>query len=159
MIKVFVYGLLRKGFELHHQIEDFVIENKPAKILGNKFDGKEKYFDQIFIPNDSILAKATGDYPKDFGMQTKIQNGNKIKGPTIKDLTDNSNPKKTIDGELLTLGCKYLKYNKSLILFILDSIENIDPEIPEDDWYKRALVPVYLEEGMDTAWIYYIDTF
>lgn len=134
-MKVFVYGTLKQGYCNHWFLRD-AVEIVPAKVWGRIYDG---WFPTAQVPEKSILANGTYNHLVDSQTQDS----------TVID-TEFKKPKGNwgiIHGELATLRRPE----------DMESLDRLEGFRVDDDrcLYKRSLVKVMTEDGLETAWIYW----
>ncbi len=133
---VFVYGTLKRGERNHDRFCQGVIRIREATIHGWLYN-LPFGFPALAAPEESVLAVGTLDYSADAERQVAtIPEEVPIRGDIV-------------HGELLTFDDPLAR------LPALDGLEGFRPD--EDCLYRRVLIPVRADDGMQAAWAYAIE--
>ncbi|MFH2075088.1 MAG: gamma-glutamylcyclotransferase family protein [Pseudomonadota bacterium] len=148
MLKLFVYGTLKRGFWNHDRFCRGVLTVEDAVVRGRLFETPSG-IPVLQVPEADILAHGTADPLADVATQARF--AALVRDP---ESTPNRLPKNAICapwgpvyGELLTFD------DPETRLPAIDRLEGFRPGGPS--LYKRVLVPVCMnQERRLTAWVY-----
>lgn len=138
LLRVFVYGTLKRGERNHARYCGSAVMIEPASVLGRLFFLRAGY-PMLQVPSDLILATGTSDPMADLATQLRFGNHSSDHNASA---TDDWEP---IEGEILSFA------EGSPVLSRLDRLEDFRPDDPAAT-YLRALVP--LLGGAAPAWTY-----
>ena len=150
-ISVLVYGTLKRGQWNHDRFCRRAIDIGPATTVGRLYD-LPAGFPALEIPEDAILAAGTGDPLADAETQARIA----VRDLVMPELEgDPPSPEgygeaswDVIHGELIAFA------DATRDLPPLDRLEGFRPD--GHGLYRRALVPVRANTGVEAAWVYHM---
>ncbi|HET7478470.1 MAG TPA: gamma-glutamylcyclotransferase family protein [Rubrobacteraceae bacterium] len=136
MLRVFVYGTLKRGQRNHDFYCQGVEEISEAITVGQLFD-LPFGFPGLRVPVQSVHATGSADYCAD-----ALRNG-----PAVRSMPDAAHPWGPVHGELMA-------FPDPASLSRLDALEGYTPG--EKGLYERVLVPVEAHDETRLAWAYAI---
>lgn len=136
MLKLFVYGTLKRGFANHRYFCQGYLTIQKATITGRLLAASAS-FPALWIPESAILARGSSDYLADVAKQNSFSRGGFAEpglefGP--------------VSGELFTFG------DPEARLAAVDRLEGFDPK--GESFYQRVLAYVTVGESKVPAWLY-----
>ncbi|MFZ2446808.1 MAG: gamma-glutamylcyclotransferase family protein [Syntrophobacteraceae bacterium] len=149
LLKIFVYGTLKKGFANHDSFCGGVLRIERARLCGRLF----KLMPDIpvmVVPDREILARGTGNVASDLELQGRFESGASAPPPTgAVSVEPDAACKgwKRINGEVLFFD------DPETRLPLIDGLEEFRPGGAST--YVRVLVRAALADGsLTTAWTY-----
>ena len=146
MLKLFVYGTLKRGFGNHNRYCRGALDIRDAQVLGRLYDGPG--FPVLEVPGEDVLACGTADPLADVGTQTRLS-GRVGKYPRPVPEGTITGGWGTVYGELLTFD------DPESRLPAIDRLEGFRPN--GSSLYRRVLVPVTVGGVRELAWVYTLE--
>ncbi|MCY3777640.1 MAG: gamma-glutamylcyclotransferase [Candidatus Aminicenantes bacterium] len=143
MLKLFVYGTLKRGYRNHDQFCGGALEIREAQVCGRLYDGPG--FPVLEVPGEDVLACGTADPIADVGTQTRLSGG-VGKSPRPVPGGAETGDWGTVHGELLTFG------DPESRLPAIDRLEGFRPD--GRSLYRRVLVVASVCGCLEPAWVY-----
>ena len=146
MLKLFVYGTLKRGYRNHDTYCQGALEIREAQVCGRLYDGPG--FPVLEVPDEDVLACGTADALADAATQRRLsERAGKDPGPTRK---DGATPGwDTVYGEMFTFD------DPETRLPAIDRLEGFRPA--GSSLYRRVLVPAVVGSVRDLAWVYTLE--
>ena len=147
ILRLFVYGSLKKGFSNHDRYCSGAIGIKPAHLHGRIFKLTPE-FPTIVVPESDILAFGSADTAYDLFLQEETAKREEAKRPRgEEDARETRTTRDRINGEVLSFD------DPETRLPAIDGLEEYQPG--KDSLYSRVLVRVMFPDGFSTtAWTY-----
>ena len=145
LLRVFVYGTLKRGFSNHHYCAGYRACRK-ATVIGRLYGSDQVSYPYLAVPKETLLGEGSSDLDHD------IRNPQTLH-PLLKDLLAKApgllGPWSLIEGELFTFTDAAERLSR------LDSLEGFDPT--GRSHYRRVLVPAIVDSRITPSWVYVID--
>ncbi len=147
MLKLFVYGTLKRGYWNHDAFCEGVLEIREAQVRGRLYEGPG--FPLLEVPDEDVLASGTAAPLADVATQARLSG----------QMGSCSRPEResaragawvVVYGELLTFN------DPESRLPSIDRLEGFRPGRPS--LYRRVLVPATVEGAREFAWVYTVET-
>jgi len=150
MLRLFVYGTLKRGFWNHDRFCRGVLAVEDAVVRGCLFETPSG-IPVLQVPEEDILAVGSTDPLADVATQAHVAARMSNPEPTPDRHQENSTgaPWGPVYGELLTFD------DPETRLPAIDRLEGFHPGGP--CLYRRVLVPVQINGGVLPAWLYVVD--
>lgn len=148
MLRLFVYGTLKRGFWNHDRFCRGVMAVEDALVRGRLFETSSG-IPVLQVPEEDILAVGTTNPLADVATQAHVAARMSSPEPTPDRLSKNATdaPWGRVYGELLTFD------DPESRLPAIDRLEGFHPGGPS--LYRRVLVPVCMNRGKTlAAWVY-----
>ena len=147
MLKLFVYGTLKRGYWNHDAFCEGVLEIREAQVRGRLYE--RPGFPVLEVPDEDVLAHGTSNPLADVATQARLsgQMGSSP-GPDPKSVTVGAWG--AVYGELLTFDCPETR------LSAIDRLEGFRPG--GSSLYRRVLVPAAVNGAGELAWVYTVET-
>lgn len=139
-ISVLVYGTLKRGQWNHDRFCRHALDIRPATTVGRLYD-LPAGFPALVVPDAAILAVGTGDPLADAETQTRFAARDLVM-PEAEGNWD------VVHGELITFA------DPARDLPPLDRLEGFRAD--GHGLYRRALVAVRANTGVEAAWVYHM---
>ena len=143
MLKLFVYGTLKRGYWNHDAFCEGVLEIRDAKVRGRLYEGPG--FPLLEVPGADVLACGTAAPLADVATQVR--------------LSDRVESWSRLDWESATVGAWGAVYGELLTfdnpesrLPAIDRLEGFRPG--GSSLYRRVLVPATVNGACELAWVY-----
>ena len=151
MLKLFVYGTLKRGFFNYDRHCVGVKSVQGASLRGRLYMLPPGY-PLLEVPESDILAHPSGDPVEDVLLQDRFAGKTRpLESKSSPESRPNSRRPdswRTISGELMAFD------DPEVRLLAIDRLEGLVPGEPPD-WYRRVLMEVTPEGGeRTTAWVY-----
>lgn len=147
MLKLFVYGTLKRGYPNHARFCQGVRELRPAQVRGCLFQGPGYPF--LEVPGEDILARGTAWPLADVATQVRLSKKvHAYPGPVAENSAEGTWG--TVYGELLSFD------DPEARLPAIDRLEGFRPE--GRSLYRRVLVPAAVNGACEIAWAYTLAT-
>ncbi len=146
LLKLFVYGTLKRGCSNHQHFCQGVLDVEQATIYGRLYELPAGY-PMLVVPKASILAIGTADPHVDIAMQARwAAQLSQYPAPMLEDTPASGWDR--VSGEILTFN------DPEKRLPVLDWLEDFQPGGPS--LYRRVLLPVHACAPATTvvAWAY-----
>lgn len=143
MLRVLVYGTLKRGFANHERFCYNAVDIQPATVCGRLYDLGS--FPALEVPEETILAHGTADPCADVATQARFT-AEMAQHPAPRAKGRTRRGWGLIRGELMTFD------NPAERLPRLDCLEGFRPGGPS--LYRRVLVPVFTGDEPAPAWAY-----
>ena len=147
MLRLFVYGTLRRGYWNHHAFCQGVLEIREAQVRGRLYEGPG--FPLLEVPEEDVLASGTAEPLADVATQARLSG------------QMGSSPRP--DRESATVGAWGAVYGEPLSfndpesrLPAIDRLEGFRPG--GSSLYRRVLVAATVEGARELAWVYTVET-
>ena len=147
LLRLFVYGTLKRGYWNHEPFCEGVLEIREARIRGRLYDGPG--FPLLEVPDEDILAHGTADPLADVATQARLSD------------RVESFPQAVLDNA--TVGAWGAVYGELLSfddpesrLPAIDRLEGFRPG--GSSLYRRVLVPATVNGAGELAWVYTVET-
>jgi len=147
MLRLFVYGTLKRGFWNHDRFCRGVLTVEDAVVRGRLFETSSG-IPVLEVPEEDILAIGTTNPLADVATQAHVTARMSNPEPTPDRLPKNPTgaPWCPVYGELLTFD------DPETRLPAIDRLEGFRPGGPS--LYRRVLVPVWVNKGLLLAWLF-----
>ncbi len=147
MLKLFVYGTLKRGYWNHDVFCEGVLKVREAQVRGRLYEGPG--FPVLEAPDEDVLAHGTADPLADVATQARLsgQMGSSP-GPDPKSVTVGAWG--AVYGELLSFN------DPESCLPAIDRLEGFCSS--GRSLYRRVLVPVTVNSTRELAWVYTVET-
>ena len=147
MLKLFVYGTLKRGYWNHDAFCEGVLEIREAQVLGRLYEGPG--FPLLEVPDEDVHARGTADPLADVATQGRLSGRvGSCSRPERENAT--AGAWGVVYGELLTF------HNPESRLPPIDLLEGFRPG--GHSLYRRVLVPVTVDGACELAWVYTVET-
>lgn len=143
MLRVLVYGTLKRGFANHDRFCSNAVDIQPATVLGRLYDLGS--FPALEVPEDSILADGTAAPCADVATQARFE-AEAAQHPDLRAKGCKRRGWGLVGGELMTFDDPIERLPR------LDRLEGFCPGGPS--LYRRVLVPVFTGDEPAPAWAY-----
>ncbi len=146
MLRLFVYGTLKRGFWNHDRFCRGVLDVQEAMVRGCLYE-MPSGIPVLQVPEVDILAHGTADPLADVATQARLSDRVAL---SLKVTPENATPGDwcPVYGELLTFDDPE---------FRLPAIDRLEGFLPgRSSLYKRVLVPVCISGQISPAWVYVI---
>ena len=149
MLRLFVYGTLKRGFWNHDRFCRGVLAVEDALVRGRLFETSSG-IPVLEVPEADILAVGTTNPLADVATQARVVARMSNPEPTHDRLPNKGTgaPWGDVYGELLTFD------DPETRLPAIDRLEGFHPGGP--CLYRRVLVPVWVNGGEFSAWLYVV---
>ncbi len=147
MLKLFVYGTLKRGYWNHDAFCQGVLEIREAQVRGRLYEGPG--FPVLEVPDEDVLAHGTADPLADVATQARLsaQLGS-CSQPVAESATRGAWG--AVYGELLTFD------DPEDRLPAIDWLEGFRPD--GSSLYRRVLIPGTVNGARELAWVYTVET-
>jgi len=144
MLRLFVYGTLKRGFWNHDRFCQGVLDVQEAMVRGRLYE-MASGIPVLQVPEVDILAHGTADPLADVATQARLSDQVAL---SLKVTPENATPGDwgPVYGELLTFD------DPESRLPAIDRLEGFHPG--GSSLYRRVLVPVHARESVVLAWLY-----
>lgn len=147
MLRLFVYGTLKRGYRNHNQFCRGALEIREAQVRGRLYDGPG--FPVLEVPGEDVLACGTADPLADVDTQTRFSDGvGKYSRPVPGGA--GAGDWGTVYGELLTFDDPQTR------LPAIDHLEGFRPD--GRSLYRRVLVVASVSGSREPAWAYTLES-
>ena len=147
MLKLFVYGTLKRGYGNHDQFCRGALEIREAQVRGRLYDGPG--FPVLEVPGEDVLACGTADPLADVGTQMRLS-GRPGKHPRpVREGTE-AGGWGAVYGEVLTFD------DPESRLPAIDRLEGFRPDCRS--LYRRVLVVASVSGCRELAWVYTLES-
>ena len=143
MLRVLVYGTLKRGFANHDRFCHNAVDVQPATVCGRLYDLGS--FPALEVPEETILAYGTADPCADVATQERFE-AEAAQHPDLRAKGCKRRGWGLIRGELMTFDDAAERLPR------LDRLEVFHPGGPS--LYRRVLVPVFTGDEPAPAWAY-----
>ena len=143
LLRLFVYGTLKRGYPNHDLFCDGALEVRDARIRGRLYEGPG--FPVVEVPGEEVLARGSADPLADVAAQARLL-ARAASHPRPVPESAAAGTWGVVYGELLTFD------DPERRLPVVDRLEGFRPGGPS--LYRRVLVPVTVGEKHETAWVY-----
>ena len=144
MLRIFVYGTLKRGFWNHDRFCQGVLDVQEAMVRGRLYEMPTD-IPVLQVPEEDILALGTADPLADVAAQARFaENLASILEPVPENAT--AGDWGPVYGELLTFD------DPESRLPAIDRLEGFHPG--GSSLYRRVLVPIHARESIVVAWLY-----
>ena len=147
MLRLFVYGTLKRGYGNHEHFCRGALEIREAQVRGRLYDGPG--FPVLEVPGEDVLACGTADPLADVGTQTRLSDG-VGKYPRPVPGGAETGDWGTVYGELFTFD------DPKTRLPAIDRLEGFRPN--GLSLYRRVLVVAMVCGGRELAWAYTLES-
>ena len=147
LLRLFVYGTLKRGYWNHEPFCESVLEIRDARICGRLYDGPG--FPVLEVPDEDILAQGTGDPLADMATQAGLSD-QVASSPRAVPESATAGAWGAVSGELLTFD------DPESRLPAIDRLEGFRPG--GSSLYRRVLVRATVNDASELAWIYTVET-
>lgn len=147
MLRLFVYGTLKRGYGNHDQFCRGALEIREAQVRGRLYDGPG--FPVLEVPGEDVLACGTADPLADVGTQTRLSGRLVEHSRPVREGTE-AGAWGTVYGELLTFD------DPESRLPAIDRLEGFRPD--GRSLYRRVLVVASVCGGRELAWVYTLES-
>jgi len=149
MLRLFVYGTLKRGFRNHDRFCRGVLAVEDAVVRGRLFETPSG-IPVLQVPEEDILSVGAIDPRADVATQAHVTARVSNPEPTPDRLLKNATgaPWAPVYGELLTFD------DPETRLPAIDRLEGFHPGGP--CLYRRVLVPVQVKKSVLPAWLYVV---
>ena len=147
MLKLFVYGTLKRGFWNHDAFCREALEIREAQVRGRLYEGPG--FPVLEVPDEDILALGTADSLADVATQARLSGrvGSCSRPAAERTTTDAWG---AVYGELLTFD------DPEARLPAIDRLEGF--RAGGSSLYRRVLVRATVDGTLELAWVYTVET-
>ena len=147
MLKLFVYGTLKRGYWNHDAFCEGVLEIREAQVLGRLYEGPG--FPLLEVPDEDIHAYGTANHLADVATQAALFDwvGSEPR-PAPECATTGAWG--VVYGELLTFD------DPESRLPAIDRLEGFRPG--GSSLYRRVLIPATVNGSRELAWVYTVET-
>ena len=147
MLKLFVYGTLKRGYWNYDAFCQGVLEIREAQVRGRLYEGPG--FPVLEVPDEDVLAHGTPDPLADVATQARLSaRVGSCSRPARESAT--AGAWGAVFGELLTLD------DPESCLPAIDHLEGFRPG--GRSLYRRVLIPVTMDGVRELAWVYTVET-
>ena len=146
MLKLFVYGTLKRGYWNHDAFCDGVLEIRDAQVRGRLYEGPG--FPVLEIPDEDILAYGTANHLADVATQARLAD-QVASSPRLVPERATVGAWGAVYGELLTFD------DPESRLPAIDRLEGFRPGA--SSLYRRVLVPATVNGARELAWVYTVE--
>lgn len=147
LLRLFVYGTLKRGYWNHDPFCAGALEIRDARIRGRLYEGPG--FPVLEVPDEDILARGTAEPLADVATQARLSSRmGSSPGPIPECAT--AGPWGAVYGELLTFD------NPESRLPAIDRLEGFRPG--GSSLYRRVLVRATVNGAREPAWVYTVET-
>jgi gamma-glutamylcyclotransferase (GGCT)/AIG2-like uncharacterized protein YtfP len=144
MLRIFVYGTLKRGFWNHDRFCRGVLDIREAVVRGRLYE-MQSGIPVLQVPDGDVLAHGTSDVLADVATQARhSEQPASYPEPTLQSATAGDWGR--VYGELLTFN------DPETRLPAIDRLEGFRPGGPS--LYRRVLVPVIIIDMIQPAWLY-----
>ena len=148
MLRLFVYGTLKRGFWNHDRFCRGVLDIREAEVRGRLYE-MHSGIPVLQVPDGDVLAHGTSDVSADVATQARLsEQPASYPEPALQSATAGDWGR--VYGELLTFN------DPESRLPAIDRLEGFRPGGP--CLYKRVLVPVCITGMVQPAWLYVGDS-
>lgn len=146
MLKLFVYGTLKRGHRNHHALCRGFLEVREATISGRLYEGPG--YPILEVPKDEILAQGTTDPLADTATQARLSH---LAQAELQQLPEGAKAETwdTVHGELFAFDDPQTRLSS------IDRLEGFHPG--GRSLYRRVLVPARVEGARNLAWVYAVE--
>lgn len=146
MLRLFVYGTLKRGFRNHLPFCQGLLDLREARLRGRLYDGPD--YPLLEVPSADILAQGTSRPSDDVATQARIagQAGSFLRTVQVDDTKGEWG---VVHGELLSFD------DPEARLPAIDGLEGFRPG--GRSLYRRVLVPVLVGGEREVAWVYIVE--
>ena len=146
MLKLFVYGTLKRGYRNHDRYCRGALEVRDAQVRGRLYDGPG--FPVLEVPDEDVLACGTADPLADAATQRRLSDRVGEDPRLIRE--DAAKPGwDTVYGEVFTFD------DPETRLPAIDRLEGFRPA--GSSLYRRVLAPAVVGSVRELAWIYVLE--
>ena len=146
VLKLFVYGTLKRGYWNHDAFCQGVLEVREAQVRGRLYQGLG--FPLLEVPHEDILAHGTADPLADVATQARLSGqAGSCSRPDRESATQGAWG--AVYGELLTFD------DPKIRLPAIDRLEGFRPG--GSSLYRRVLVSARLNGVCELAWVYTVE--
>lgn len=144
MLRLFVYGTLKRGFWNHDRLCQGVLDVQEAMVRGRLYE-MPSGIPVLQVPEVDILAHGTADPLADVATQARLSDRVAL---SLEPTPENATPGDwgPVYGELLTFD------DPESRLPAIDRLEGFHPD--GSSLYRRVLVPIHARESIVVAWLY-----
>ena len=143
ILKLFVYGTLKRGYWNHDAFCEGVLEIREAQVLGRLYEGPG--FPVLEVPDEDVLAYGTANPLADVATQARLSGRvGSCSRPERESAT--AGAWGAVYGELLTFD------DPESRLPAIDRLEGFRPG--GSCLYRRVLVPAAVNGARELAWVY-----
>jgi gamma-glutamylcyclotransferase (GGCT)/AIG2-like uncharacterized protein YtfP len=136
LLRLFVYGTLKRGGRFHERYCNGVLSIEPASVRGRVRQLPQRYL-VLVVPEETILARGTADAAADAHRQAAVVAEAEAQDPIWSE----------VPGELLTFDDPQTRLPR------IDQLEGFRPGA--ESLYRRVLLPVRCATGSTlAAWAY-----
>ena len=146
VLKLFVYGTLKRGYWNHHGFCQGFVEVLEATVRGRIYEGPG--YPILEVPDADILAQGSTDPLSDAAMQARLSHRVQA-GLQQLPVDPTAETWDTIYGELFTFDDPQTR------LPSIDRLEGFHPG--GRSLYRRVLVPATVEGAAHLAWVYTVE--
>ncbi len=147
MLKLFVYGTLKRGYWNHDAFCEGVLQVREAQVRGRLYEGPG--FPLLEVPDEDILALGTADPLADVATQARLSGQvGSFSRPVPESAT--AGAWGAVYGELLAFD------DPEFRLPAIDRLEGFRPG--DHSLYRRVLAPVRVNGVRELAWVYIVGT-
>ncbi len=146
MLKLFVYGTLKRGYWNHDAFCQGVLEVRNAKVRGRLYEGPG--FPVLEVPDEDVLAYGTANPLADMATKAGLSDS---MGSDPRPLPERTTAGAwgTVYGELFTFD------DSEFRLPAIDRLEGFRPG--GSSLYRRVLVPAAVNGSQELAWAYTVE--
>ena len=146
MLRLFVYGTLKRGYWNHDAFCLGVLEVREAQVRGRLYEGPG--FPVLEVPDEDILAYGTANHLADVATQARL--------PDWVGSAPRPAPECATAGAWGAVYGELLSFNDpESRLPAIDRLEGFRPG--GSSLYRRVLVPVIVEGACELAWVYTVE--
>ena len=147
MLKLFVYGTLKREYWNHDAFCQGVLEIRDAQVRGRLYGGPG--FPVLEVPDQDVLVQGTADPLADVATQARLSGRvGSCSGPARESAT--AGAWGAVYGELLTFD------DPESRLPAIDRLEGFRPGGASP--YRRVLIPATVNGARELAWVYTVET-
>lgn len=146
VLKLFVYGTLKRGYRNHHAFCRGFLEVREATVRGRLYEGPG--YPILEVPEDDILAQGTTVPLADTATQARLSHPVKARLQQLPKGTTGETWD-TVYGELFAFDDPQTR------LPSIDRLERFHPG--GRSLYRRVLVPATVEGARHLAWVYAVE--
>ena len=147
MLKLFVYGTLKRGYWNHDAFCEGVLEIREAQVRGRLYEGPG--FPVLEVPDEDILAYGTVNHLADVATQAGLSDWVGSDPRPVPECAA-TGAWGAVYGELLTFD------DPESRLPAIDRLEGFRPG--GSSLYRRVLVQVAVNDTRELAWVYAVET-
>ena len=147
MLKLFVYGTLKRGYWNHDAFCEGVLEIREAQVRGRLYEGPG--FPLLEVPGEDILARGTADPLADVATQAHLS-GRVESSPGRLPERATAGAWGAVYGELLSFS------DPESRLPAIDHLEGFRPG--GSSLYRRVLIRATVNGTRELAWVYTVET-